>query len=358
VVLLWASAVSGLGIAATLWARTAWRGVSVEVDFEPARAFIGEETVVIVRITNDKRLPIPIVRLLVRFPEGLTPGPDTSPTALRGHRRRLSLGGRSSVTLRLPVHARSRGEYWMEQVGMELSDPFDLAPVGRLVEVDRPLLVMPHPRMGLPLRVMRRLPFGSPAPATRLFEDREHFAGVRDYEPGDPMRFVHWRVSAHAGRLQTKRFEPTRSAEVLFAVDLSDGEPFWHAVDPPMAEETIAWASYLARQAIHAGWRTGMVANTHLRKGRGPLRVPSSAAGGAEPVLFAALARMPNQPTVDLAPILREVGRRLLRRTTFIVVSPRPGPWLLREMEVLRRRGSDVVHVSPLLGEPLGAEAS
>ena len=68
-------------------------------------------------------------------------------------------------------------------------------------------------------------------PAARLFEDSEHFAGVRDYEPGDPMHHVHWRLSAHAGRLQTKTYEPTRSAEVLFALDLSDGEPFWERAD-------------------------------------------------------------------------------------------------------------------------------
>jgi uncharacterized protein (DUF58 family) len=348
VVLLFAAAVAGMSIAATLWARTVWNGVSVEVGFEPQRAFIGEPIVVRVRIVNDKRLPLPIVRLLVRYPEGLLPGPASVPTALRGHRRRFSLGGRSEITLRFPVHARSRGEYWLDDVGMELSDPFDLAPVGREVPVEGSLLVMPEPRTGVPLRVMRRLPFGAPAPSARLFEDREHFAGVRDYEPGDPMHHVHWRVSAHAGRLQTKRFEPTRSAEVLFAVDLSDGEPFWHAVDPVAAEESIGWTSYLARQAIHAGWRTGMVANTHLRRGRGPLRVPATGSAGAEAMLFAALARMPSQPTADLAPVLREIGRRLIRRTTFIVVSARPGPWLVHEMDVLRRRGSTVIHVSPL----------
>jgi uncharacterized protein (DUF58 family) len=358
VVLLWAAAVSGLGVAATVWARVAWRGVGVEVSFEPGRAFVGEPLAVLVRITNDKRLPIPIVRILVRFPDGLLPDPDTSPTALRGHRRRFSLGGRSEIVLRLPVYARARGEYWLEGVGMELSDPFDLAPVGREVEVSGSLMVMPQPETGLALRVVRRLPFGTPATAARLFEDREHFAGVRDYEPGDPMHHVHWRVSAHAGRLQTKRYEPTRSAEVLFAIDLSSGEPFWHGVDPAAAEETIAWASYLARQAIHAGWRTGMVANTHLRKGRGPLRVPTASSVGAEPVLFAALARMPNQPTNDLAPILREIGRRLVRRTTVVVVSARPGPWLVHEMDVLRRRGSSVVHVSPLEAARQAGEAS
>ncbi len=350
VVLLWASAIAGLGIAAAIWSHVAWKRVSVEVSFEPARAFIGERITVRVRIVNEKRLPLPIVRILVPFPEGLLSDPDADPTALRGHRRRFSLGGRSEITLHLPVSARRRGEYWLEAVGMELADPFDLAPVGRRISVEGSLLVMPEPQTGLPLRVVRRLPFGSPAAAARLFEDREHFAGVREYEPGDPMHHVHWRVSAHAGRLQTKRFEPTRSAEVLFAIDLSHGEPFWHGVDPPTAEETIGWASYLARQAIHAGWRTGMVANTHLRKGRGPLRVPTAATVGAEAVLFAALARMPNQPTVDLAPILREIGRRLVRRTTVIVVSPRPGPWLVHEMDVLRRRGSSVIHVSPLAG--------
>ncbi|MGH2635767.1 MAG: DUF58 domain-containing protein [Actinomycetota bacterium] len=349
-VLLWAAAVGTIAIAAALWARSAFDALEIEAGFEPARAFVGEDVRVRVRIANGKRLPLPIVRLLVRFPPGLLPEERPDPTALRGHRRRLSIAGRSEVTLLLPVVATTRGEYWLEGVDLEASDPFDLAPVRRELQVERPLLVMPQPRVGIPLRIVRRLPFGSPAAAARLYEDREHFAGVRDYEPGDPMHHVHWRLSAHTGRLQTKRYEPTRSAEVLFAVDVSNGEPFWHAVDPTTAEETIGWASYLARQAIHAGWRTGLIANTHLRKGRGPLRVPPATTVGAESVLFAALARMPNQPTSDLGPVLREFGRRLVRRTTVIVVSPRPGPSLRYEMNVLRRRGSDVIHLSPLAG--------
>lgn len=348
VVLLWASAIAAMAIGASLWARAAWDRVSVEVGFEPPRAFIGEDIVVRLRIENPKRLPLPIVRVRVPLPPGLLPEPHPDPTALRGHRRRLSIRGRCAVELRLPVVATARGEYWLEGVDLELSDPFDLAPVRRQLAVERPLLVMPEPRVGVPLRIARRLPFGSPAPTARLFEDREHFAGVRDYAPGDPMHHVHWRLSAHAGALQTKRYEPARSAEVLFAVDLSNGEPYWHAVDPGTAEETIGWASYLARQAIHAGWKTGLVANTHLRKGRGPLRVPPTTRTRSEAALFVALARMPNQPTSDLGPVLREVGRRLVRRTTVIVISPRPGPSLVGEMDVLRRRGSEVVHLSPL----------
>jgi uncharacterized protein (DUF58 family) len=348
IVLVWATAVGGLAGAAMLWARAAWNGVAVEVAFEPPRAFVGEETAVRISITNAKRLPLPIVRVLLPLPEGLYPEARPEPAALRGHRRRLSIAGRTETTLRLPIFAPNRGEYWLDDFEITLSDPFDLAPLRRRIRPDRPLLVMPEPRVGIPLRIRRRLPFGAPTRAAVLYEDREHFAGVRDYEPGDPMHHVHWRLSAHTGRLQTKRFEPTRSAEVLFAVDVSHGEPFWYGVDPEVAEETIGWASYLARQALHAGWHTGLVANTHLRKGAGPLRVPPAATRGHEAALFTALARMPNQPTSDLGPVLRELGRRLPHRTTVVVISPKPGPSLLHEMEVLRRRGCDVVPLSPL----------
>ena len=347
-VLLWASAIAALAVASALWSRSALDDVEVEFEFDPPRAFVGEEVALRVRIANGKRLPLPIVRLLVRFPPGLLPEADPDPTALKGHRRRLSIPGRSDVEVVLPVVVSTRGEYWLEGVDVVVSDPFDLAPVKLEVPIERALLVLPQPRSGIPLRIARRLPFGSPAPAVRLFEDREHFAGVRDYEPGDPMHHVHWRLSAHAGA----------SDEAVRADAVGRG-----AVRPRRVERRAVLARrrprhrqggddrvdlYLARQAIHAGWRTGLVANTHLRRGGGPLRVPSAQSVGAEAALFAALARMPNQPTNDLGPILREMGRRLVRRTNVIVVSPRPGPSLTHEMEGLRRRGCEVYHLSPL----------
>jgi uncharacterized protein (DUF58 family) len=348
IVLLWAAAVGSIALAGQWWARTAWRGVTVEAEIEPARAFAGEDIAIRVAMRNEKRVPLPIVRVNLALPEGLLPSADVALLGFHGHRRRLTMPGRSEATLRLPIVAPHRGEYWFEPIDVDLADPFDLSPIRRSIQLDRPLLVMPELAVGVPLRVRRSLPFGAPAPAARLFEDREHFAGVRDYEPGDPMHHVHWRLSAHAGTLQTKRFDPTRSAEVIFALDVAHGEPFWQSVDDALAEETIGWASYAARQAIAAGWRVGLVANTHLRKGRGPLRIAPATSAGQEAVLFTALARMPNQPTNDLAPVLREVGRRLVRRTTVLVLSPAPGDALRYEMEVLRRRGTDVVHVSPL----------
>jgi uncharacterized protein (DUF58 family) len=347
VVLVWAFAVMLPVAAGSWWSAIAWRGVAVRTDIRPAKAFAGEVVTLRIEIRNAKRTPLPIVRVVVPLPDGLAPGHERGPLAISGHRRRMSIEGHAAASLSLTVRTERRGEFWLEPIGIELADPFDLVPVHRTIAIEGPIVVMPEPANGAPLRVRRVLPFGAPAPAARLFEDREHFAGVREYEPGDPMHHVHWRLSAHTGRLQTMTFDPTRSAEVLFALDLARGEPFWRSVDVELAEETIGWASYAARQAIAAGWCVGLIANTHLKRGRGALRIPAATSAAGEAALFTALARMPNQPTNDLAPVLRELGRRMVRKTTVLVLSAHPGPSLLREIAVLRRRGADVVHMAP-----------
>jgi uncharacterized protein (DUF58 family) len=350
--LLWAVGLGALTGAAAAWSRLAWRKVDASARFRPSRAFSGETVTLEVRVTNGKRFPVPIVRASVWLPRGLRPADVTGPTTIRGFVRRISMPSRSEAVLELPVRVRRRGEYWLERVRLDISDPFDLAPLSRELKPQADLLVMPQPRIGVPMEVRRLLPFGAPTRASRMFEARERFAGVRPYEPGDPLNRIHWKLTSHAAALQTKLFEPTRSADVLLVLDLAAGEPFWDQIFPEIAEDTIGWASFLAREAITAGWRVGLVANTHLTRGRGPLRIPTSASRGHEATLFAAMARMPNEATSDLAPVLREAGRGLGRDSTAVVISPRPGRWLAEEMDVLRRRGAQVLHLSPLTGAP------
>jgi uncharacterized protein (DUF58 family) len=348
--LLWTVAIAALAGGLSAWSRVAWRGLEVTATFRPGRAFSGETVNLHVRISNRKRFPIPLARVSVWLPEWLRPGGERSARihTIRGFQLDLYVPGRSDIALDLPVTVKRRGEYWLERVVVEASDPFGLAPLRKELNPEAVLLVMPEPRIGIPVDVLRRLPFGAPAQTARVFEERERFAGVRPYEPGDPLNRIHWKLTGHSAGLQVKLFEPTRSADVVFLLDLAAGEPFWDQIYPEIAEDTIGWATYLARQAAGSGWRVGMVANTHLRRGRGPLRVMPSSRPGHEAAIFAALARMPNEATSDLAPVVREMGRTMAHNATAVLISPRPGRWLREEMDVLRRRGAEVVLLSPL----------
>jgi uncharacterized protein (DUF58 family) len=345
--LLFAGALATLSGVMLLWGWEAWRGVEVTARFTPARVFGREPTTLVVRVANRKRIPVPVVRMAVWLPQGLHPALEQE-TSIRGFSRRFFLGPRSEVAFELPVRTSRRGEYWLDRVRMELADPFDLAPIGGEVFPETAVMVLPQPTIRVPVDIRRRLPFGSPAPAARMFEQRERFGGIRPYEPGDPLNRIHWKLTGHTGNLQTKIFEPTRSAEVLLVLDMAAGEPFWDSVYPRIAENTIGWASFLARLAIESGWRVGLIANTHFTRGRGPIRVPPSSVAGHEAMLFAALAMMPNEPTSDLGPVLREVGRSLGRHSTALILTPRPGPGLQHEIALHRRRGVEVTQVSPL----------
>jgi uncharacterized protein (DUF58 family) len=347
-VLMWAAAIGVVATGALLWAREAWQGVTISAAFDPPRVYLGEPVTLKVTVANPTWLPLPVVRLRVWLPQGLMPEGEDPGEPIRGYRRRIYVPARSEVVLELPVRLRRRGEFWLERIDAELADPFDLAPLHRELIPEASLMVFPDPRLDIPAEVRRRLPFGRPASAVRMFEERERFAGTRPYEPGDPFNRIHWKLTGHTGTLQTKLFEPTRSSEVLFALDLSVGEPFWDAVFPHVAEDTIGWASFLARQAIDAGWKVGLMANTHYTRGRGPMRVPSSAPKGHEAALFAALAKMPNEPTSDLAPVLRDGLRTAGPDATVVVISPRPGPGLRHEVARLRRRGLEIIQLSPL----------
>jgi uncharacterized protein (DUF58 family) len=44
--------------------------------------------------------------------------------------------------------------------------------------------------------------------------------GTRDYQHNQPARYIHWKASAHQGRLQAKIFEPSAQEKVLLILDV------------------------------------------------------------------------------------------------------------------------------------------
>ncbi len=85
------------------------------------------------------------------------------------------------------------------------------------------VIVMPHPRLG---------PFPrESAYARRRQGDSERqdpgfegeFISVRDYQAGDPLRFIHWKASARTGNLKTKDLGMSESEPLLLNFDALPG---------------------------------------------------------------------------------------------------------------------------------------
>ncbi len=68
------------------------------------------------------------------------------------------------------------------------------------------LIVFPHPRRG-PFRDGDNINNRSRGDTVREESGYEgEIISVRDYQPGDPLRFIHWKASARTGGLKTKDF--------------------------------------------------------------------------------------------------------------------------------------------------------
>ena len=84
------------------------------------------------------------------------------------------------------------------------------------------------------------------------------FSEVRQYQPGDDVRFIDWNVSARMNDTYVKVFTEEREMTVMLLVDLSASERFGSVAQPKY--ETIAeLAALLAFSAIKNNDRVGLI---------------------------------------------------------------------------------------------------
>jgi uncharacterized protein (DUF58 family) len=86
---------------------------------------------------------------------------------------------------------------------------------------------------------------------------------VREYVPGDPRRSVHWRATAHHGRLMVRQADEAGVHTVRIVVACG--------THGPRAEDALARARWAAEDAWRRGWQVRLVT---CETERGPLPAP------------------------------------------------------------------------------------
>jgi uncharacterized protein (DUF58 family) len=84
------------------------------------------------------------------------------------------------------------------------------------------------------------------------------FSEVRQYQPGDDVRFIDWNVSARMNDTYVKIFTEEREMTVMLLVDLSASERFG-SVGKPKIETVAEVAALLAFSAIKNNDRVGLI---------------------------------------------------------------------------------------------------
>ena len=206
-----AGALALLPQASRLVAALEQQGLSVTRTL-PGSGHQGEE--VTVRITVENRWLLPKLHLSVRdvLPRGLTALP-AEPLPLH-----LPPRGRDSVEYALRLGRR--GWHQLSSVHFIGTDPLGLA--HRECRLTLPERVLVFPRVvPLPEQVLPPEVGGGSAPVegTRRQGEGTSFFGIREYRPGDPLRHVHWRTAARAGKLTVVEWEAEESRDIVIALE-------------------------------------------------------------------------------------------------------------------------------------------
>jgi uncharacterized protein (DUF58 family) len=337
--------------ATTLWSRYGLARVEYGRSLGSRRAVWGDEIPLDIVVWNAKPLPLPLLAVDDYVTEGLLvrnvrPAASDRP-GQESLRSAWSLLWFERVIRHLRIVADRRGRFEFGPVRLTVSDLFERGTRGEERELPDELLVRPR---SVPLQARHPIaaPLGSRRASASLFEDPALFAGVRPWQPADPLRRVHWRASVRLGRPVSRRFEPVRERQVLVVLDAQTVEgPHWLLIyDDDLVESLCVTAASLARRALAAGAACGLLIGAQPIGAERPSYVAPDRSPGQLARIEDELARMRPISVVPYHRLLATIPRRVRPGCTLLTLSGRsPRPYLAT-LRRLQRSGYELEHVS------------
>lgn len=250
--------------------------------------------------------------------------------------------------VRYRLKCNRRGYYQIGPTVLETGDLMGLHRRYRVGAMPQYLMVMPQTVALSGFDVASRRPIGEVRIRERILEDPSRLQGIRQWQPGDAMRQVHWAATARTGTLHSKIYEQTSVAGATIVVDLHRASnPAQH--EPVRTDLAITMAASIAEALYEMNQPVGLVSNgrdaadrIRLEGWAGDFRTraiaqqqatmkseddrlrPVVLPAGRGPVAFRdlqrQLARLERTDGLSLAELLLETEYRLARDTTLLVI--------------------------------------
>ncbi len=335
---------------AWLWNRYVLRGVVYRRELSERRAFVGEEIVLTVRVTNGKRLPVAWLKAEDELPVAV---PLIGDTLAPSHKETVgylvnlySLRWHERVTRRFRLACAQRGFYTLGPVRLQASDVFGLFSASAVDEREDTLIiypqVLPLEALGLPPKD----PFGNAKAEEPLFADPSRAVGVRDHQPYDGQKHIHWKASARQQRLQVKVYEPTTSPQWILFLNVNTLPEPLQGSDPVLLEQVVSVAASIASFAVEQKHMVGLLANGSLPRSDQPLKVLPSRSPDHLMHMLEALAAVTAFSTSRIERLLETESPKLPWGATLVVITGILSESLMASLLGLRAAGRKVALVA------------
>ncbi len=278
VVIILGMLVLGASTAGRLWARISLEEVRFSRTLSERRLFVGETAELRLVLENRKGVPVPWIEVREQLPRNLPVISDrTLSSGALGRtvlQRNTALGRHDRLEWPVTFRAVQRGYYRIGPTRLKSGDIFGFFEREEMVpEMAERLVVYPHTYSMPELGLDSARPFGELRGGNRIFEDPSRVVGVRDYQPGDPMKRIDWNATARVQRLQSRLYEPSRAQSIVVALNVGTFEHNWQGNDPVVLERGVSVAASVARWAAEVGLAVGLIANGAFPGHGRPIRI-------------------------------------------------------------------------------------
>ncbi|PWW00764.1 uncharacterized protein (DUF58 family) [Paenibacillus cellulosilyticus] len=274
------------------------RRVRYSRQFDRRTCFEGDEVALVETIANEKRFPLPWLRVESLLSASLRFGHDHASNLdisagqfLQNHRSFFSLMPWRRIRRTHHVKASHRGCYELSTVTLSTGDLFGLSAASNTLNFSERLIVYPQPVLPDDLALPPRSWQGDMSVKRWVVEDPFRRIGVRPYRSGDSLRQVNWSATARTGDLQVHQLDTTADYAVLIVLNVEDHAEVWRTInDVDTIEQGIRIAAGTATHLIRNGMEAGFASNGMLKdEMQSFIHVPPT---GGEPHLFGILETM------------------------------------------------------------------
>jgi uncharacterized protein (DUF58 family) len=315
-----------IALVSNWWKRIALLGVTYERDLDRSHVFPGEPVTMTLTATNRK--PVPLTWLQFKDLSPIAPE-DAGKLAIVASEIResltletsLSMNAYERTTRQLRFRFPRRGDYTFGPVRYLSGDIFTLFTVEREHRYLDQLIVYPQvyplETLALPAKEM----FGEINVRRSLFTDPIKTQGIRDYQPQDRFRDVHWKATARRGNLQTKVYDPSSGMSVVVFLNVATYPKHWMGFDPDLLERVVSVTASIASYSAEQKWTTGVFANGSVPRSDQPIRVPPGRSPDQLMRILEALAAVTEFATGSIELLMNHESKRLPWSATFVLVT-------------------------------------
>jgi uncharacterized protein (DUF58 family) len=226
-----------------------------------------------------------------------------------------------------------RGLFTLGPTSLLTGDPFGLYTVSLHYSASIPFMVMP-PVVPLPaIDVSPGGRAGEGRPRANAPERTVSAASVREYAPGDSLRWVHWPTSARQGSLFVRLFDGVPAGDWWILLDMDQDVQVGEGQDST-EEHGVILAASLADQELRSGRAVGLMAH-----GEDLVWLPPRGGEGRRWEILRALARV-SPGECSLSELLARMEPALGQHASLIIITSAVGGEWVETLVPLLRRGA------------------